>query len=443
MRDQFLDQLGGVHVLPVGRTKVSIDERVAGRHIDEHGERAVEDRPDAEGPRRSGLSSAWPWVVGTAVIALAALFWVGFSHREGGQAASAQMPPTQVTVSKPLILDVDARIGLLGQFSAVDRVELRAQVGGTLFKDGQIVKRGDLLFVIDPRPYEIKLAKATAQLRTASARFALATSELLRAQTLQRSKFATPETVDQRVSEQSAAQAAIDDAKAQIRDAQLDIEYCHVTAPFTGRIGARLVSVGSLVAGSRAASSPTTLLTTLVSLDPIYLDFDMSESDYLTFSRERARLSGPAADEVAISLSDENRFTRKGTLDFVDNALDRSSRTIHARATVSNPDLFLAPGEFARIRVAVAPPAPILMLPDSAVLLDQSQHMVMTVSADGKVVPAPVQTGDLRGGLRVIQSGLAPGDRVIIDGLVHATPGTKVDPQEGTIRYDATSDGQG
>ena len=132
-----------------------------------------------------------------------------------------------------------------------------------------------------------------------------------------------------------AAQAAIDDAKAQIRDAQLDLEYCHITAPFTGRIGAHQVSIGSLVAGSRAATSPTTLLATLVSLDPIYLDFDMSESDYLTFSRERARLSGPAADEVAISLSDENSFTRQGTLDFVDNALDRSSGTIHARATVA------------------------------------------------------------------------------------------------------------
>jgi len=455
MRDQlFLDQLGGVHVLPeslmdVGGTKVSIDERVAGRPIDEHGERAVEDRPDAEGPRRFGAerSSAWPWVVGTAVIALAALFWFGFSHREGGQAASAQMPPAQVTVSKPLVRDVDARIGLLGQFSAVDRVELRAQVGGTLteihFQDGQIVHKGDLLFVIDPRPYEIKLAKATAQLQTASARLALASSELVRSQTLQRRNFATAETVDQRTSEQNAAQAAIDDAKAQIRDAQLDIEYCHITAPFTGRIGARLVSVGSLVAGSRGATSPTTLLTTLVSLDPIYLDFDMSESDYLTFARERARLSSPATDEVAISLSDENRFTRKGTLDFVDNALDRSSGTIHARATVRNPDLFLAPGEFARIRVAVAPATPTLIVPDQAVVLDQSQHIVMTVSADGTVVPKPVQTGDLRGGLRVIRSGLAPGDRVVIEGLVHSTPGTKVDPQEGSIRYDAASDGGG
>jgi RND family efflux transporter MFP subunit len=336
---------------------------------------------------------------------------------------------------------------LLGQFSAIDRVELRAQVGGTLteihFKDGQIVHKGDLLFMIDPRPYEIKLAKATAQLQTASARFALASVQLGRAQTLLHTSFGTAETVDQRTSEQSSAQAAIDDAKAQIRDAQLDIEYCRITAPFTGRISARLVSLGSLIAGSRAGTSPTTLLTTLVSLDPIYLDFDMSESDYLTFSRERARLSGPLANAVTITLGDENRFTRQGTLDFVDNALDRSSGTIHARATVPNPDLFLVPGEFARVRVAVAPPAPTLMVPDAAVVLDQSQHMVMTVAADGTVVPAPVQTGDLRGGLRVIQSGLAPGDRVIIDGLVHATPGTKVAPQDGTIRYDAASDGRG
>jgi membrane fusion protein, multidrug efflux system len=405
---------------------------------------------DAEGQKRfgAGRSRTWPWVAGAAAIALAALLWVGASYRGGGQiAAAAPMPPAAVTVSKPLVRDVDTRLGFLGQFSAVNRIELRAQVGGTLteihFKDGQIVHKGDLLFVIDPRPYEIKLAEATARLRTASSRFTLASSELARAQALKRSNFGTAETVDQRMSEQVAAQAAIDDAKAQIRDAQLDIEYCHITAPFTGRIGARLVSVGSLIAGSRAATSPTTLLTTLVSLDPIHLDFDMSESDYLAFSRERARLSGPAADEVAISLSDEKRFARLGTLDFVDNALDRSSGTIHARATVPNPDLFLVPGEFARIRVAVAPPAPTLLLPDSAVMLDQSQHIVMAVSADGTVVPKPVEIGDLRGGLRVIRSGVAPSDRVIIDGLMYAIPGAKVAPQQGSIRYDPTSDRQG
>jgi RND family efflux transporter MFP subunit len=228
-----------------------------------------------------------------------------------------------------------------------------------------------------------------------------------------------------------------------VRDAELDLEYCRVLAPFTGRIGARQVSIGSLVAGSRAATSPTTLLTTLISLDPLYLDFDMSESDFLTFSRERARIKGPLANKVAIGLSDENDFTREGTLDFIDNALDRSSGTIHARATVPNPDLFLAPGQFGRLRVAIAPPTPVYLLPDAAVVLDQSQRLVMTVGPDATVKPKIVSTGDLRGGLRVIQSGLDSGDRVVIDGLVRAIPGTKVAPQDGAIHYDATADGQG
>jgi membrane fusion protein, multidrug efflux system len=402
---------------------------------------------DKKGRRAARPSRAKLWAAVAAAIAVV-IAWVGYSYRGSGAAAPADPAPlAKVTVSNPLVRELDTRLGFLGQFSAVDRVELRAQVGGTLteihFKDGDIVHKGDLLFVIDTRPFKIRLNEAKASLKTARARLALANIELWRAQQLKQTTFGTAEAVDQRLEEQRAGAAALASAVQAVKDAQLDLDYCHVTAPFTGRIGAHLVSVGSLIAGSRAAISPTTLLATLVSLDPIYLDFDMSESDYLIFSRERGRHSGPTADQVTISLSDENRFTRKGTLDFVDNALDRSSGTIHARATVPNPDLFLAPGEFARIRVAVAPPATTLMLPDSAVVLDQSQHMVMTVSADGTVVPAPVQIGDLRGGLRVIQSGLAPGDRVIIDGLVHGTPGTRVDPQEGTIRYDAASDGQG
>jgi multidrug efflux system membrane fusion protein len=387
------------------------------------------------------------WLVGAAAALALLLTYLGSSYYRNGQATAPQAAVPSVTVSRPLQRDIDTRLGFLGQFSAIDRVELRAQVGGTLteihFQDGQIVHKGDLLFVIDPRPYEIKLAEAKAQLQTTIARVALANSQLVRAQSLRRSDFGTQETVDQRTNEQDAAKAAVDDAKARIRDAQLDLEYCHVTAPFTGRIGARQVSIGDLIAGGRAAVSPTTLLATLVSLDPIYLDFDMSESDYLTFSRERARLPRPLADKVAISLSDETTFARQGTLDFVDNALDRSSGTIHARATVPNPDLFLAPGQFARLRVAVAPPAPVLLLPDAAVLLDQSQHLVMTVSADGSVVPKVVQPGDLRGSLRVIRSGLQPSDRVVIDGLVRAAPGTKVAPQDGVIHYDAAADGRG
>lgn len=394
--------------------------------------------------RRRPISRTW--LVGAAAALALLLTYLGSSYYRSGQATATQAAVPAVTVSRPLQRDIDTRLGFLGQFSAIDRVELRAQVGGTLteihFQDGQIVHKGDLLLIIDPRPYEIKLAEAKAQLQTAIARLALANSQLVRAQSLRRSDFGTQETVDQRSNEQDAAKAAIEDAKARIRDAQLDLEYCRVTAPFTGRIGARQVSVGGLIAGSRAAAGPTTLLATLVSLDPIYLDFDMSKSDYLTFSRERARLPRPLADKVAISLSDETTFARQGTLDFVDNALDRSSGTIHARATVPNADLFLAPGQFARLRVAVAPPAPVLLLPDAAVLLDQSQHLVMTVDEDGSVVPKIVQTGDLRGSLRVIRSGLKPTDRVVIDGLVRAAPGAKVAPRDGAIHYNSAADGR-
>jgi len=389
-----------------------------------------------------------PLLAGTlAILAIiVAVVSLLYSYRQGEAVASVAPALPQVVVSKPLVREVDARLGFLGQFSAVEQVELRAQVGGTLtgihFKDGDVVHKGDLLFTIDSRPYEIRLAQANAQLDTARARLALAGRELNRAQTLAAKAAGTEEAVDQRTNDQRAAQAAVGDAKAQIRDAEFDLEHCRITAPFTGRIGTHLVSVGNLIAGSRAATSPTTLLATLVSLDPIYLDFDMSESDFLTFSRDRARRNQVLANKVEIALSDEAEFARQGTLDFVDNALNRSSGTIHARATVPNPDGFLTPGVFARVRLVVGAPAQALLVPDTAVLPDQSEHIVMTVAPDGTVVQKQVAIGDLRGSLRVIRSGLAPNDRVIIDGIPHALPGTKVAPQDGAIRY-AEAEGQG
>jgi RND family efflux transporter MFP subunit len=352
-------------------------------------------------------------------------------------------PVPQVVVSKPLAREVDSRLGFLGQFSAIEQVELRAQVGGTLtgvyFKDGDIVHKGDLLFTIDARPYEIRLAQANAQLETATARLALAERELNRAQVLATKSFGTEQTVDQRTADQRSAQAAVDDAKAQIRDAEFDLEHCRISAPFTGRIGTHLVSVGNLIAGSRAATTPTTLLATIVSLDPIWLDFDMSESDFIRYSRDRVRAKDGAADKVEIAFSDETRFARQGTLDFVDNALNRSSGTIHARATVTNSDQLLTPGEFARVRLIVGAPVQALLVPDAAVLPDQTQHIVMTIAPDSTVVPKQVEVGDLQGGLRVIRSGLAPDDRVIIDGIPQAAPGAKVAPQNGAIRYAAAA----
>jgi RND family efflux transporter MFP subunit len=343
----------------------------------------------------------------------------------------------------PLAREVDSRLGFLGQFSAIEWVEIRAQVGGTLtgihFKDGDMVHKGDLLFSIDARPYEIRLAQANAQLGTANARLALAERELTRAQMLEAKKFGTEETVDQGIAERRGAEAAADAAKAQIRDAEFDLEHCRITAPFTGRIGTHLVSVGNLIAGSRAATTPTTLLATMVSLDPIWLDFDMSESDFLAYSQDRARAKDGGADKVEIALTDETRFAHQGKLDFVDNALNRSSGTIHARATVDNAGHLLTPGEFARVRLVVGAPVQALLVPDTAVLPDQTQHIVMTVGPDGTVVPKQVEIGDLQDGLRVIRSGLAPNDQVIIDGIPHATPGAKVTAQNGTIRYAAAA----
>ena len=356
----------------------------------------------------------------------------------GQQPAAAPPPPPQVTVSRPLQQTVQTISRFLGQFSAVDSVELRAQVGGTLstieFQDGQIVHKGDPLFVIDPRPFQIRLDQAVAQLQTAEAKEALSEAELWRAQQLKRTDFGTAESVDSRAADQRSAKAAIDTAKAAIMDAQLDLEFSRVSAPFTGRIGAHLVSIGSLVSGSRGGTSPTTLMATIVSLDPIYIDFDMSEADYLAY-QQASHGAAPRSD-VAISIDGDAHFDRHGTLDFIDNAVNRSSGTIHARATVPNPDLTITPGQFARLRVSLGQPAPALLVPPSAVVPDQSRQIVMTVAADGTVVPKVVETGGLYNGLRIVQSGLAADDRVVIDGLVRVRPGAKVAPVDGSIKPD-------
>jgi RND family efflux transporter MFP subunit len=334
------------------------------------------------------------------------------------------------------------RLEFLGQFSPVQKVDLRAQVGGTLiqigFKDGDIVHKGDLLFEIDPTPYQIKMSEAQAQVESARARLDLANRELVRANSLKKTGAGTVENSDKKVAELRSAQAALDEALAAVRDAKFDLDHTRITAPFTGRIGSHLVSLGNLIAGSRAGDGPTTLLATIVSTDPVYLNFDMSEADYMTFLRYRLTQSGPLAEKVKIALVDENKFTHEGTLDFIDNSLDRSSGTIHARATVPNPDGLLTPGGFARVRVDVSAPAMAMLVPDASVLPDQSSHVVLTVSAQGVVTPKVVETGALRDGLRVIRSGLQSSDRVIVDGIPIVRPGMTVTPHNEAIKLTST-----
>jgi multidrug efflux system membrane fusion protein len=378
------------------------------------------------------------WIAtGVTIIALVAGSLKYSLHASAKPARTAPASLPNVVVSRPLVENLDTRLSFLGQFSAASQVEIRAQVGGTLtgisFKDGDVVQKGDLLFTIDPQPYEIALARATAQLGVATAHLELAERQLARAKDLQESDAGTAENVDQRTGDQRAAQAAVEEAKERIRDAQFDLDRCRIYSPFTGRIGKHLVSIGNLIGGSRTANGPTTLLATLVSLDPIYFDFDMSEADFLLFSKYRAGTKGSDVRQVALAVGDDKGYRQKGTFDFLDNVLDRSSGTIHARATVPNSHFALVPGEFARVQLVVAPPSPTFLVPDAVVQPDQSQHAVLTVSPDGSVVTKQVELGDLQNGLRVIRSGLAANDRVIIGGLLYAGRGPKVTTQDGTI----------
>jgi multidrug efflux system membrane fusion protein len=387
--------------------------------------------------------SSRSWLALGAVVLLAGLGGAGFWQFSATHHAAAQQiapPPPAVTVSAPLQRRVATSTRFTGQFSAVDQVALRAQVSGYLteihFTDGQIVHKGDLLFVIDPRPYEIQLQQATAQYQSAAAALDLANQQLTRTTTLQHSDFASRDLLDQRVQAQRAAQAALEQAQAAVHSAQLNLEFSRITAPFSGRIGAHQISIGNLVAGGGAGGS-NTLLATIVSLDPIHLDFDMSESDYLAWKRYQQ--AGKVDDTVEASLSDEQGWDRRGALDFLDNQVDRGSGTLHARATLPNPDLLITPGQFASLRLPTSAPRPVLLLPDAALVADQSNKLVMTVTADGTVVPKPVQTGPLADGLREITGGLAPSDQVIINGLMRARPGSKVTPQPGTIAAAASS----
>jgi multidrug efflux system membrane fusion protein len=381
------------------------------------------------------------WAGGLAVLLLAggaAFLGPKWLHNAPSASAQPSPPPPAVTVSTPLQRDLAGWTIFTGQFSAVDFVEVRAQVSGYLteihFTDGQIVHKGDLLFVIDPRPYEIQLQQAGAQLLTATAGLDLANQEIARTTELRRRDFASGELLDQRVQQQRAAQAALEQAKAAVRSAQLNLEFSRITSPLTGRISTHRASIGNLISGGQAAGSAT-LLTTIVSLDPIHLDFDMSEGDYLAYQRFLQSQHGgsPVDRTVEASLSDEQGWSHRGELDFVDNQMDRSSGTIHARASLPNPDLFIAAGQFARLRLPTSAAKMTLLVPDAAVSTDQSRKLVMTVAADGTVVPKPVETGPLNGDLRVISFGLSATDRVIINGLMRARPGSKVTPQVGNI----------
>lgn len=349
--------------------------------------------------------------------------------------AQQQAAPPVVTVSPPLKKQIVEWMEFTGQFAPVEYVEIRARVSGYLteihFTDGQIVNKGDLLFVVDPRPYEIALASARANVAQAEASVELTKRQLVRGGELRQKDFLAASDYDTRVQQTKAAEAALDVARAQVRDAELNLEFTHITAPVTGRISAHQVSLGNLISGG--GSSASTLLTTIVSLDPIYFNFDMSEADYLAFQRAAAagKIGSARDGKLAVQLrfSEDKDWSLSGRLDFVDNQIDRSAGTIRARAVLNNRDLSLTPGQFARIRLPRTTPYDALMVPEAAVLTDQSQRIVLTVAADGTVVPKPIVAGPVQEGQQVVRSGLTLDDKVIVNGLMRARPGAKVTPQ--------------
>ncbi|MBI2262487.1 MAG: efflux RND transporter periplasmic adaptor subunit [Caulobacterales bacterium] len=347
--------------------------------------------------------------------------------------SEAQAPPAPaVTVAVPLVQAVQDWDEFTGRFEATQSVEVRARVGGYIsgvhFRDGDYVRRGQLLFSLDPRPAQAALASARAQLAQAQAQLTLAQSELARAETLLESQAISQAEVDTRRGALQTAQAAIAAANANVRARQLDLEFTRVTAPISGRVSDRRVDAGNLVAGGSSAAD---VLTTVVSSAPIHFVFDGSEAVLLKYQRQARNGAAP----IQVRLQDEATFTRAGTLDFTDNAVDTASGVIRLRAVIPNADGFLKPGMFGQARLAGAGGYTAMLVPDAAIATDQARRIVYVVAADGSVAPKPVQLGPIVDGLRVIRSGLARTDRVIINGVQRIqAPGMKVKATTGQIR---------
>src|SRR3982075_4291911 len=371
------------------------------------------------------------------LIVLLAVTLSGCGDKSPQQAAAGPLPVTVAQPTKRTVTDWDE---FTGRFEAVEEVQVRARVGGFVtnveFRDGAFVNTGDLLYVIDSRPFEAVAEQADGQLSDARAKAELARRELDRALTLNKTQAVSDSIVDQRRQALQAAKAAQMQAEGLLKAAQLNIEFTHVVAPIGGRVSRHLVSVGNLVQGSDSGGS-STLLTSIVSLDPIYIYFDMDEATYLRNNKLYFEGKRPSSREtpnpVQVTLTGETKPSHDGKMDFVDNRLDVSTGTLRGRAVIPNKDFSVLPGQFGRVRVIGSSPYEALLLPDTAIASDQSRKIVFVVKDDYTVEARPVTLGPLDEGLRVIREGLKPEDRVIIEGLQRARPGAKVAPHAAPI----------
>jgi RND family efflux transporter MFP subunit len=385
-------------------------------------------------PSHKAISTRQGAIGVMAVALVLALGWKLVSHPAADAGAP---PPALVGAAAPLARDVIQWDDYIGRFAPSQMVEVRPRVSGAItaihFRDGAMIHRGDLLFTIDPRPFQAALAETRANVASARSALILARSDYARVQALTGDEAVSASEADTLRAHMQAADAALAAAEARQQARALDVEFTQVRAPISGRISNRRADVGNLVSGDAGANA--TLLTTINALDPIYFTFDASEALFLKAQRDRA--AGQEGSNVEVRLQDETGYRWKGKFDFADNGLDPHSGTIRLRATFANPGMVLTPGMFGNMRLASGGVVHALLVPDLAVQSDQARKTVLVVTSDGTVVTKPVELGALVDGLRIIRSGLARNDRVIISNIQAAIPGAKVKTQPARIAPEA------
>jgi multidrug efflux system membrane fusion protein len=355
---------------------------------------------------------------------------IGFTHGttpvpvSAAQAADAPPPATQVDVATVLSQTITDWQSYSGRLEAIDRVEVHPLVSGTIvavhFKDGALVKKGDPLFTIDPRPYQAEVDRAAAQVAAAKARAIYTSTDAARGERLLADNAIAKRDYDEKQNASREAAAGVKAAEAALETAQVNLGYTKITAPVTGRVSRAELTVGNVV--SIGASAP--LLTTLVSVSPIYASFDVDEQTYLQYLGRDRNSKVP----VSLGLANEDGYSRKGAVTSVDNRLDTSSGTIRVRATIDNADGALVPGLYARVKVGGGEPHPAILIDDAAVGTDQAKKFVLVVDRANKVVYREVQLGGLHDNLRVVTSGLKDGERIVVNGMMHAKPSDTVSP---------------
>jgi RND family efflux transporter MFP subunit len=362
--------------------------------------------------------------------------------------AVAQSPnaPVPVTVAKPVVREIVEDDEFIGRFEAVDQVTIRSRVGGYLdhvhFKDGAIVKAGDLLFTIDQRPFQAALDQANASLNVARTLVDFTKVQFDRAEKLTQTGNIPTSTLDDRRREYLSAMAQVDGAQASVARAQLDLEYTQIKAPLSGRIDRRLVSVGNLVQADQTA------LTTIVSLDPIDFYFDVDERQFLAYARDartrKASLQeGAGGVDVKVRLADDIESPVLGKLDFAENRIDQATGTMRIRAQIPNKDLILQPGLFGRVNMPGSLPYQGILVPDDAIGADQDRRIVYVVDDAGKVTAKPIRLGPRLYGYRVVRSGLTGNETIVINGLMRVRPGVTVKPELVTLPPEQAANGAG